>query len=157
MSTTPIDPVHEIGRRYLHAVRTEIYRAFRNGHDPLVAPLLAVLDTHADFRLYDECSHDHQPTGWDHLGREIHPEHIGVVDQLGATCNHIASVCTSCCTQLRAGDDQSDECRDEHDHGTHGLLALVSPCWPCGDIRTIGKALGLPWWEFARGRIGVRS
>ena len=91
----------------------------------LLAAVEAVLAHHSEFRIYDECDHEHSQEEVD-AGT--------AVDCPGAdfvTCRdgYAYSVCRACCT---GGWSQMEECASDHDHGD---------CWPCPTCWAITTAL----------------
>lgn len=82
----------------------------------------AVLDLHNEFRIYDDCGHQHTEAG------------NGVLDveNVGLTCSegYEYSICRSCCAD--GGAYQTEDCASHE-----------RPCWPCPTHHTIASALGI--------------
>lgn len=72
----------------------------------LLAVLRHVQALHSEFRIYDECGHQHTET--DVFVRDI--ADVGLVCEEG----FMYSVCRHCCTD--ASGDQTEECASSHDH-----------------------------------------
>lgn len=126
---------------YVQAVRGEITRLAMQHHsaDRLGVALGKVLQPHTEYGIYDECEHDHQQIGWNGSWPVYEPG-VVLVDEIGTTCNQVASACTHCCTeQIHGGDEvQREDCADaSHDVFWRG-------CWPCQTWLDAGDALGIP-------------
>ena len=84
----------------------------------------AVLKLHAEFRVYDECGHEHTQD-------EVDAGTAVVLHEEGAvTCEdgYVHSVCRACCT---GGWSQTEACASDHER----------PCWPCGTVEAIAGEL----------------
>jgi hypothetical protein len=86
------------------------------------AALRAVLDKHSEFKIYDECGHQH---------REGDPGVLSI-ENVGLTCEdgYEYSICRECCTG-GSGEYQTEDCAS-HDHNR---------CWPCDTVQAITEAL----------------
>jgi hypothetical protein len=85
----------------------------------LVAAVKDVRDLHAEFKIYDDCGHHHEPGD-------------GVVDieEVGLVCKdgYLYSICRECCTD--GGQEyQTETCAAEHDTSRN--------CWPCTTRRAV--------------------
>ena len=98
-------------------------RRVMDRHGPaLVAAVEAALRLHAEFRIYDECGHEHTQDEVD-AGTAVDAMEF-------VTCEdgYVHSVCRACCT---GGWSQTEECASDHER----------PCWPCGTVEVISAAL----------------
>ncbi|OLE25881.1 MAG: hypothetical protein AUG44_14700 [Actinobacteria bacterium 13_1_20CM_3_71_11] len=79
------------------------------------------LALHVEFKIYDECDHDHRYNEDGAL-----PEGVLDIDEIGLTCQgaYLYSICSNCCT---GGSEewQTEACANDHKHDG------ASPCWPC--------------------------
>lgn len=139
---------------YVQAVRNEITRLSLQhpSADRLGITVTRMLAQHTEFRIYDECEHDHQQIGppedtrsarcWNGA-RPIYEQGVVLVDEIGLTCNYVYSVCSQCCTdQLHGGDQvQREDCADA------GNDPFWHSCWPCQAWLDAGGSLGIPGLE----------
>lgn len=91
--------------------------------------LTAVLDEHQPQRIYGECGHTHVA---DEPGTVL-------VDEVGQVCEdgYLYTICGGCC--CTEDGDQVLSCSEESDRHERDLL----PCWPCGTVRVVARALGI--------------
>jgi Arc/MetJ-type ribon-helix-helix transcriptional regulator len=87
----------------------------------LKARIDRALSLHREFKIYDECDHDHRYNEDGTL-----PEGVLDIDEIGLTCQdaYLYSICSNCCT---GGSEewQTEACANDHKHDG------ASPCWPC--------------------------
>ena len=81
-----------------------------------------VLKLHSEFRIYDECGHEHTQDEVDAGTARDTTEFVTCED------GYIYSVCRACCT---GGWSQTEACASDHER----------PCWPCGTVEAISAAL----------------
>jgi hypothetical protein len=80
---------------------------------------------HSEYKIYDECGHNHRYSE----DGDLEPGVIEVED-VGLTCEDGLQyvICRECCTHGgRQG--QTVTCVDDHDHGV---------CWPCPTLQALG-------------------
>jgi hypothetical protein len=107
-----------------HGLNAGMQRAAQPGTvDGLVKVRRAVLDLHSEFKIYDDCGHQH------HVGD---PGALSI-ENLGLTCEdgYEYSVCRECCTG-GSGEYQTEDCVNHHDH---------EDSWRCVTVQAITTAL----------------
>jgi hypothetical protein len=74
------------------------------------------LKIHSQFRVYDECGHQHEDDDPD----------VIEIDEIGLTCGdgYLYSICANCCTG-GSREWQTETCASEHKHDGDAA------CWPC--------------------------
>lgn len=90
-------------------------------NEQLKARAEKVLALHQEFKIYDECGHDHR-----YLENGGLPEGVHEIDEVGLTCQdgYMYSICSNCCTG-GSQEWQTEVCADQHKHDGK------SQCWPC--------------------------
>ena len=90
-------------------------------NEQLKARAEKVLALHQEFKIYDECGHDHR-----YLENGGLPEGVHEIDEVGLTCSdgYMYSICSNCCTG-GSQEWQTEVCADQHKHDGK------SQCWPC--------------------------
>ncbi len=128
MNADPWD-LTEAQRRQIREAHAEARRTPMPDADKVTAELAAIRDRfaveavlalHSEFRIYDECGHEHSQEEVD-AGTAVNCDGADFV-----TCRdgYAYSVCRACCTD---GWSQTEECASHHDHD----------CWPCPTYRAI--------------------
>ena len=76
--------------------------------------LAAVRKIHATFDIYSDCGHDE------------HPDNVQTVyvEECGTTCTAPVEICVQCCCD--GGDEQSERCASDHDHGGEHPICATS-------------------------------
>jgi hypothetical protein len=107
-------------------IRARAKDTAENALDPQACAkaVLAVLDMHSPYRIFNECGHEHDP---------VEPG-LYYIDEVGLVCEdgYAFAICAHCCA---SDDGQTEQCASYH----------VDPnlCYPCREIRAIAEQLGL--------------
>ena len=72
----------------------------------LMATITGLQNLHCEYRIYDECGHDHD---------DDDPARVDCGDFSSCEDAYLYSVCEACCTEPDYG--QTEECAASHDHG----------------------------------------
>jgi hypothetical protein len=92
----------------------------------LLAAIETVVDLHTEFRVHEECDHEHTED-------DVRAGKAVVVggDFIACQDGYLYSVCRACCT---GGTDQTEECAANH-------RLCGDKCWPCATVEAISGAL----------------
>ena len=125
---------------YVQKVRDEIEAFMTSSGAQLAVAMTKVLASHTEFKIYDECEHEHKPIGKTDDEEYLFEPGVVEVEDIGMTCNHAYSVCRQCCTDQQHGGDwyQREDCANAHN------AIGTAPCWPCQPWLAAGDALSIP-------------